>query len=736
MLLKRPFLQSPWPILLIYLAVAALYFHAVPTLEGYDSIAHFNYINYLRSERQLPLINAETGVYSYELVQQPPLYYLVSALASGWLPFDGADELARQSFSPYFDAGWTVRRSVTLPDMPRSLTLAAQIARGVSLLGGLLCVLFTWLFVERVFGFRPVVSLSNMTKRHSPIQPNLITLITSTVALNPLFLYLSTTITNDAWVAAATSGVIWLVVYLQGKTKFIWWHWLLAGGLIGVATLVKYSVLVMALPLLLLWILRWRQLGARQSGLIALWVAVGWLSVAGFWYVGNLLRYGELVPTTAAAQSVNAIVRHVPWGSAEILPLIPEIIDTYWGAFERFRAPESYYLVRRLLNLLGVIGFFFAWRERKQLKLDTRLLMGAASWLLVVWASFFYWIRTIHFGEQPRLLLASAPPLALLLTLGWYWLLRKLLSEKMTFAIIQSGLVLLALWPLATLSTIYAQPSAIANLPDRARSADVVFESGMALAGVAFPQGTVIQANETMPVELFFTTDKPIDEHHTLFVHLFDEQDRLLYQFDGIPFAGRHPTRQWVPGDLFMERQEIELTDVPEETQLATLAVGFYRWDSAEARQSVYAADGTLLGDSLTIGRIRLLDTPVEPIEKQNPLATWEQGIALLDANLEADAENLQLDLEWTTDAVIRDDYTVFVHVFDADGNIIAQRDQYPQTGAAPTSSWVAGEAIRESYLIGSVVGWDSVVVGLYDADSGQRLQLLDDKDSFVVVER
>lgn len=717
---KRYYWKSLLPILLLYLALAACYFYYTPALEGYDSLAHFNYINYLRSAHELPQINAETGAYSYELVQQPPLYYLASAIASTSLAYDNADDWARQSFSPYFDAGWQVRRSVSLPETPASVLLAAQIARTVSLLGGLLCVWCTWQFVDRVVGNRP----------------NLTAIITSTVALNPLFLYLSVTITNDAWVVAATSGSIWLVVYLQGKTKFVWWHWLLAGGLIGLATLVKYSVLVMALPLLLLWIFQWRTLAARESGLIALWIALGWVSVAGFWFAGNLLRYGELVPINAAAQSVNAILRHVPWGSAEIIPLIPEIIDTYWGTFERFRAPSSYYAVRRVLSMLGLLGCLIAWHERKQLKLDMKLLAVTFCWLLVVWASFFYWIRTIHFGEQPRLLMASSPALALFLGLGWYCLLRKALPEKVTFVVIQMSLILLAIWPLGTLRNRYAQPSALAQLPAAARETNLTFESGMMLIGVEFPQGTVVQANRPMPLELFFATAQPIAEHYSLFVHLFDDQDRLLYQFDGIPFRDRHPTRQWVPDELFVERQDIVLDSVPDETQLATLTVGFYDWDSAEIRQSVFSADGVLLGDTVTIGRIRLLDAPIDPIESSSPLATWQQGIQLIDAVVEEDADWLQVNLEWTTDLTIRDDYTMFVHLFDSKGNIVAQRDQYPQNGAAPTSSWVVGEGIQDSIQFDEVPDWDSIVIGIYDANNGQRLPLLDETDSYLIIQK
>ena len=77
--------------LLIYLVIASLYAHFVPPLDGYDGVAHFNYINFLRKEHRLPQMDSEALPFSYELVQQPPLYYLASLLLNIGVPYDNAD---------------------------------------------------------------------------------------------------------------------------------------------------------------------------------------------------------------------------------------------------------------------------------------------------------------------------------------------------------------------------------------------------------------------------------------------------------------------------------------------------------------------------------------------------------------------------------------------------------------------------------------------------------------------
>ena len=43
-------------------------------------------------------------------------------------------------------------------------------------------------------------------------------------------------------------------------------------------------------------------------------------------------------------------------------------------------------------------------------------------------------------------------------------------------------------------------------------------------------------------------------------------------------------------------------------------------------------------------------------------------------------------------------DYTVFVHVMNANGSAAAQHDGMPQLGAYPTRLWVAGEDVADTH--------------------------------------
>src|SRR5436305_928895 len=70
--------ENRWPIVLLacgFVALVITYAVLIPPFEGFDALAHYGYITYLRGHRQLPLLDQPTANISYELVAQPPLYY-------------------------------------------------------------------------------------------------------------------------------------------------------------------------------------------------------------------------------------------------------------------------------------------------------------------------------------------------------------------------------------------------------------------------------------------------------------------------------------------------------------------------------------------------------------------------------------------------------------------------------------------------------------------------------------
>ncbi len=86
----------------------------------------------------------------------------------------------------------------------------------------------------------------------------------------------------------------------------------------------------------------------------------------------------------------------------------------------------------------------------------------------------------------------------------------------------------------------------------------------------------------------------------------------------------------------------------------------------------------------------------------------------------------LQLTLFWQATAPIAERYKVFVHLVDAQGRIMAQRDSEPAGDSRITSAWPVGEVIADNYGLfippGSPAGEYSLRIGMYGLFDGRRL--------------
>lgn len=96
----------------------------------------------------------------------------------------------------------------------------------------------------------------------------------------------------------------------------------------------------------------------------------------------------------------------------------------------------------------------------------------------------------------------------------------------------------------------------------------------------------------------------------------------------------------------------------------------------------------------------------------------------------------VKLTLFWQAIAPVAVDFTVFVQLVDpVTGAIITQGDGKPQNGFYPTPYWQPGETIIDRHtfsLPGELPpGAYDIVLGFYEAENGQRLQILDEVGVF-----
>ena len=126
---------------------------------------------------------------------------------------------------------------------------------------------------------------------------------------------------------------------------------------------------------------------------------------------------------------------------------------------------------------------------------------------------------------------------------------------------------------------------------------------------------------------------------------------------------------------------------------------------------------------------VRLVETLKIPPPPDNRVAesmadaSFGESIALDGYTLAPTADGLVVTLFWRAIDPPQADYTTFVHVVDAAGEIVAQADAQPLNGRYPTSIWSPGEAIvDERILAGVVQGEYEVYVGWYRWDTLERL--------------
>ncbi|MCQ3974958.1 MAG: hypothetical protein DPW09_16080, partial [Anaerolineae bacterium] len=122
-------------------------------------------------------------------------------------------------------------------------------------------------------------------------------------------------------------------------------------------------------------------------------------------------------------------------------------------------------------------------------------------------------------------------------------------------------------------------------------------------------------------------------------------------------------------------------------------------------------------------------------------IAVWQNGLALQGYSLSSPparpGETLLVNLFWTTNQAVSENYIVFAHLLDEQGQIVAQNDALPRAGAYPVPWWQPGESIEDSHALvlppDLPTGLYQLVVGLYQPDSGLRLPLSDASDSYRV---
>jgi hypothetical protein len=738
--------RGSWPLLLIlagFLALATATSLINPLFESTDEIRHYRYIRQLVVEHALPIQGEET-VRSQS--HHPPLYYLLSAVASGWVPTDHSPQYEHllNPFWGYRNWAVGVDNKLQYHHGPAERSpfnaqyLAAYISRWVNVVLGGVAVLLTYAIGRRIWPGKIAFAWG----------------AAALVAFNPQFIYLSAAMNND--IIAATAGAAVLlqcVVIVQegpargrilglglvyGLALLSKFHLAILGGVIALA--IALAVLLRDAservtandPLLILEnasaSVRRRvnrvqvQAVLRQGGLYLGGVLGVAALVAGWWFARNWWLYGD--PTGLNKVNELWLGRSASGNWWALKQGLPYLWSSLWGRFGYGQIPLPSWIYSGLLIFCVVaMGGYAFGNDRKTGERDgTRraVLFLAAVTLVGFAAVVMYYILIQPAGPMGRFLFPALPALAVLLMEGLRrWpVLRG--AEPWRGQAVTLGMGCLALLALGGyLAPAVRYPPATPLTPGQ--NASTVQFGDVARMRVAGVQPETAQPGEPVFVTVQWEPLRRTPVPYAVYVHLVDDADVLVAQRDTWPGLGRAPTDGWEPGQAFTDVYRIDLPEAAYAPTRAVVRVGLY--ETMQGRLPVVDAGGSVVDDGVTAGSIEIAPRPGEWPNPQH--ANFGDEIMLMGYTLEprnlAAGETFTLTLYWRALRSPQQPYMVFAQVIDPDWQVWGSLD-----GAGP--GWVAGETAQDVRRItlrpDTPPGSYPVQVGLFHEQTG-RLPVL-----------
>jgi hypothetical protein len=239
-----------------------------------------------------------------------------------------------------------------------------------------------------------------------------------------------------------------------------------------------------------------------------------------------------------------------------------------------------------------------------------------------------------------------------------------------------------------------------------------------------------LRRGEALYVELDWEVLKSVAESYRVIVTLINPDNGLVIaQSDSLPVYGSAPTTTWRQGDRLNDEHRLQIpVDAPSgryEVWLSMRPVGGQTQVLASAGPDDPGQDVVKATAVKIIDPARQITMPSIPLTTQ-----FGDQIALVGQDHWPDTvkagATVDVNLYWQALTAIKDDYTVFIHVVDADGNLVAQSDGQPQNGAYPTSIWDEGEIVPDRHTLvlppDLAPGDYRVKIGLYQLATGVRL--------------
>ncbi|HET90431.1 MAG TPA: hypothetical protein ENN99_06810 [Chloroflexi bacterium] len=723
-----------WLILVAFLALAWAYGMVMGPFENLDEIEHFSAIRYVSKTGSLPVHDPvlQKQYFYRQEASQPPLYYILMAGATRLLGLSSDDMNVYLVSNPFVACGPSAH-PYNKHGLYHNPSRDAFPWDGALLTLHVLRALTPLLQAFTVFGVYAV------TRLVFPRRPQAAPLAAAITAFNPQFLSVASGVNNDNLVTPLTTLGLYMAL-LTHQRGLSWRRSVGLGIVAGLAALSKLSGLgLWALIGLVFLEIAWRRYRSEPPSGHSRWTTaatpilhgalIGVIAVAisGWWFWRNWQLYGDLT-------ALQPMLKMVGLRGSPILPLneFGLVFRSFWGQIACSFFSSRFYVLYSLLTAVGLVGL--AWGlvrgDGKPTDRKTESSNRSALLFLILWFGiiFFSWLRWNMLTPAPggRLLFPAIATISALLAYG---LLRFFPVPWHTWGS-RCLIVLLAVAALAALRwelyPFFAPPNVYDedNIPTISHPLDATFGSEIALLGY---DAEIVDDPLYLDVTLYLQAMAPLTRDYALAIQLSSPipgNDSLRFNYNTWPGRGNYPTTAWVPNQIIADHYRFRLPESDTPTQAWHLLTIFYEYESGE--RLPVRVGGMDAGRHLVLTRLRLPGhAPTCPPDgRLSSDVRFGDAVRLTHAEVRPHAAGLTVTLCWEALQPLPADYTVFVHLLDAGGALVATGDGPPMDGAFPTSLWQPGDMVRDTHEIptAELNPAHSIAVGLYHPEDGSRL--------------
>ncbi len=724
-------------------ALFSLYSVLTPLFEASDELWHYPMVQHLATGGGLPVQRAaqtDADAPWRQEGSQPPLYYWIAAMFSA--PFDSSNWREIRRINPHGDMGVPTRdgNANAILHTPAEAwpwtraALAVRAARFASILMSTATVFFAYLVARELFRDDATPNTGHATHGSCSVsrKPYAVVRLATPllVACTPMFAFISGAINNDnAAVMFSTIGV-WWALRLMRLGDLSLKSAIVAGVIAGLGALSKSSALGLAGLFgfaALLARTKHRAPGTRSLGswflalgsFIFVMLAVA-LLISGWWFVRNLVLYGDLLGWNAFLDVVGR--RDHPASLAQLWSEREGFVWAYWGVFGAMNVIMApwIYDVLSVLAVLAAFGLVLRiirhLSGRSPLAQDTmRNALLCAFWIALVFVALLRW-TSLTPASQGRLMFPCIAVISAALAYGWWSIHRYVLIAAC------GSLVLLAFAaPFVFIAPVYARPPSAWSerlpQPVNARFGDALtlVEAG--------PSATTASPGDEVTLRLNWTLTQPLTRNYSVFVHLIDEHDVIVAQRDMYPGQGSLALSEQPAGRLWSDHYTLRLSPLTPAPKQLRWVVGVYDFQTGERLRLPNGDDRVIFG-SLTL----------EPRKSTEPLLRYANGVELLDYTLSAAAlapgDALTITTRWRAAQPIANDLTLSLQLLDEHANKIAQRDLNQ-----PLGQWQPGRTVEVTHILqtdpNAPPGVYRLLIVWYDPASFTRAPAYDARGQF-----